>query len=209
MKHTHFLRTLTLAALLLSAATARADLIQWGYQWEAFPANVTAGGGTVELTPESYHTGKGDSDVVAANLKLHSTALPASPDAFGAAGGNYQLRLHLTDVATSATGYLDFSGQLQGKFSQSNATVKNSFLGATTQTATIGSTVFTVTLAYYTPPGPPSQGNLGSIGANIQVSPGLRPASVPEPSSLILGSIGLGAFGLTAWRRRRRIPAGV
>lgn len=209
MKHTQFLRTLTLATLLLGGASARADLIQWGYSWEAFPSNVTAGSGSVELIPESYHTVKGDSDVVAANLKVHSTALPASPDVFGASDGNYQLRLHLTDVATSATSYIDFTGKLQGKFSQLNATVTNSFLGTTTQTATIGSTVFTVTLAYYTPPGPPSQGNLGSIGANVQVSPGLRPASVPEPSSLILGGIGLGAFGLTAWKRRRRVPASV
>lgn len=209
MKRAPLLRSAALAALLLCATSARADLIQWGYRWEAIPTTVTAGSGLVELTPEIYRTARGSSDIVAANLHVQSSALPSSPDVFTPLDGNYQLRLHLTDVATSTTGYIDFFGQLQGRFSQSNSQVTNTFLAPSSQTVTVGSAVFDVSLVYYTPPGPPAQGNLGSIGGHVNVSanPDLDPASVPEPSSLALAGLGLGAAGLAAWKRRRQAGA--
>lgn len=199
-QRTLILRALALTFLTLAVAgTARADLLPWGYDWTATPADVTAGSGKITLSNETFKTAVGDSQVVATNLKEFSTADPLSPDVFGPTDGNYTLTLSLKDLDTGKTGSLVFKGQLQGKFSAFNSTVTNTFDPATqSQTITLGNTQFTVTLNSYTPPGPPSQGNLGSIGAFVDLK------QVPEPTSMALAGGGAAVVALAAWRRRRR-----
>jgi hypothetical protein len=105
------------------------------------------------------------------------------------------------------TGSLTFTGQLQGKFSQFNALVTNTVTSPFTQSILLGYTTFIVTLDSYTPPGPPSQGNFGSIGATVELS-SLKPSEkTPEPSTMALAGLGAGIAGLAAWRRRRNTPA--
>jgi hypothetical protein len=198
---TLIMRALTVALLTFTAGSARADLVPWGYDWSAAPAGgVTAGTGKITLSNESFHVAVGDSQTVATNLQVFSTANPlvGQYDTFGLHDGGYTLTLFLKDLTSGKTGTLMFDGQLQGKFSEFNANVTNQFDPWTfRQSITLGDTKFTVTMNSYTPPGPPSQGNLGSIGALVEVK------QVPEPSALGLFAFG-GVIGLVAYRRRRK-----
>jgi hypothetical protein len=198
-------RLLALAVVLLGAGEVRADPVAWGYDWTATPPFVPDGAGRVTLSNETFHQMVGDSQVVATNLKVFSTADPTSPDVFGPAEGNYSLAIKLTDLDTGLFATLTFTGQLQGTFSASSANVTNTFTGMTTQTVTLGMHAYTVTMTSYTPPGPPEQGNLGSIGATVEVREAdiLR---VPEPTSLGLAKLGLVLAGLVVcrWRAVRR-----
>jgi hypothetical protein len=205
MKRIHATSVFALALLLTSSQAAHAGLISWSYDWNAGPAYVTAGGGKVTLSNEIPNVAVGNSNVVATNLKVYSGADPTKPDTFTIAGGHYGLTIDLTDNATHKSGSLIFTGQLQGSFSQYSSNVTNTFFSPTTQMLTLGNTTFTVTVNSYTPPGPPSQGNLGSIGAYIQVAPSIHITSVPEPGSIALASLGIGLVGLRAFRRRRAI----
>jgi hypothetical protein len=45
--------------------------------------------------------------------------------------------------------------------------------------------------------------NLGSISAHVNVS-SVTPASVPEPSTMLLSGLGLSFLGGAAWRKRRQ-----
>lgn len=203
IKGTHSLRLLAVAAVLFATTgSARADLISWGYDWAASPAAVTAGTGSVSLSNETFKTAVGNSQVVVTNLKVFSTAVPGTPDTFGLGDGNYSMILKLTDIDSGLTATLTFTGQLQGSFSASSANVTNTFTGLVSQTAFLGANQYTVTLNAYTPPGPPAQGNLGSIGAFVQVSK-IDIQRVPEPTALALAGLGVGMAGLAAWRRRR------
>jgi hypothetical protein len=58
----------------------------------------------------------------------------------------------------------------------------------------------------YTPPGPPSQEQTGSISARVEVTLRDGPpdiTDVPEPGSLVLGGLALSVLGGAAWRKRR------
>ena len=105
-------------------------------------------------------------------MSSHSPRAPAgSPDTFAANQGFYALKLDLTDLTSGKSGFLLFFGQLQGSFSQGNANVTNTFFSPATQSIGLGNNFYTVTMNSYSPPGPPSEGNLGSIGAFVQVQP--------------------------------------
>jgi hypothetical protein len=202
-QRTLLLFSLALAALLLGSTAAHATPIQWGYNWNAFPSSVVAGTGWVSLSNEPGHTATGNSSTVATALKVFSTASSTSPNQFGPSQGHYALQITLTDTASGNSGSLLFFGQLQGTFSQSTANISSTFSGPTTQSIGLGANYYTVSLTSYAAPGPPQQGNLGSIGAFVQVQP-LRNKLAPEPSSIALASLGIGFAGLGAFRRRRR-----
>jgi hypothetical protein len=202
MKRTPYLRVAALAILLLGGTTARADLIQWGYQWQAFPTKVTAGSGWVNLMPESFKTAKGDSDIVAVNLKTTSNASVGAPDTFTASGGKYALVITLTDTNTNTSGFLLFHGQLQGSFYKDGSNITNTIFSPSSQSIGLGGNYYTVTLGSYSPPGPSNETSLGSIGASVKVQSINK--LVPEPSTMALATLGFGLGGLAAWRRRRR-----
>jgi hypothetical protein len=201
-KRTHLWRALALLLLLSSASGARAELISWSYDWSASPVSgVTAGSGKITLSNEPSHVAVDNSQVVATNLKVFSEADPLKGqyDVFGVNDGKYTLTLNLKDIQSGHTGQLIFTGQLQGKFSSLNANVTNTYFAPQSQTIDLGNTHFTVTMNAYTPPGPPSQGNLGSMGAYVEVR---HIRETPEPTTLALAGFGAAALGLAAWRRR-------
>jgi hypothetical protein len=200
MKKIRLLFAMSLLAILPSATTAKAALIPWGYDWTATPSFVTAGTGKVTLTNETPQFAVGESIVVATALKAISTANPLTPDTFGAGDGNYSLTIKLTDSDSGLFGTLTFTGKLSGSFSALSSNVTNTFTGLTTQQLLLGSTLFTVKADAFTPPGPPNQGNLGSI--SFKVTP---TATTPEPATLTIALLGVGCAALVS-RRNRRPP---
>jgi hypothetical protein len=193
-----------LALLLCAVANARADFIQWSYNWDISPISVLSdsGNGSVSFTNQPTQTAEGSSDTVATNLKANSLAAPATPDTLNSTG-NYALTLQLTDTASGQSGTLTFSGKLGGSFSKDSANITNTFNSPTQQTLFLGSNSYTVTIGPYSPPGPPDSTNLGSIAAHVDVSSLIIQGTSPEPSTLLLGLFGVTGAGAISWRKRR------
>lgn len=188
--------------------------VQWSYNFTPNQQFVNGNpGGSVSFTSQPTLNATNNSDVVVTNLKVSSTATADSPDTLSSAG--WSVGLKLTDVASNTSDTMLFGGKLSGSFSAdfSNITnTPNSGESSYTWTAPSGNQ-YKVTLDGYTPPGPPSQTNLGSISAHVQVTPadgtisGGGGGTTPEPSTLVLSCLGLGFAGLTSWRKRRRCLA--
>jgi hypothetical protein len=205
-----FLYPAAIALLLGTGLTARASLVAWSYDFDRTPAVVLAGTGGVTLTNEPGATAAGSSDIVATNLKVFSSADASSPDHLSPTP--YTLTLSLTDTASHASTTMTFHGMLSGTFSAGSAHILNSFTGATMLTAVLGGNTYAVNLGAYSPPGPPSASNSGSISAHVTVTPagnhgghgGPPPSTTPEPATAIMAGLGLGFVGLASWRKRRR-----
>jgi hypothetical protein len=200
--------TLGGAALLLllsCGGAARADLIQWSYNWSRSPANVMAdspGTGYISLTDETLQNAVGNSDIVATNIQAHSTATAADPDHF--TNTPYTLSLYLLDKQSGSDSTLKFTGVFNGTLTALSSNIKAAFTSPTTQTAILGGNVYTVTVGAYTPPGPTGSSTSGSIGAHSMVSVEVVVQDLPEPATLTLATLGLPLLGAVAWRRRLR-----
>ena len=181
--------------------------VNWSYNFtpnQSFVSADSPGTGTVTFTNEPTKNATNSSDVVVTNLRVSSTASPDTPDTL-TTNGAWTVSLKLTDASSGASDTMTFSGKLSGTFSSSNANVTNAFTGQTSYTWTApNGNSYTVSMVGYTPPGPPTASNAGSISAFVQVTPGVHTGSTPEPSALVLSCLGLGFAGLTAWRKRRR-----
>jgi hypothetical protein len=189
--------------VLCFAAGARAELIQWSYNWSRSPAQVYAdspGTGYISLTEEGLKSAAGNSYLVATNLQAHSTATVDNPDVF--TNKTYTLSLYLQDAASGKSATVSFTGEFNGTLTAESTNITNTFVGATTQSLVLGTNQYTVTIGPFSAPGPPGAVNSGSIAARaeVKVSPLI---SSPEPSSCLLALLGVGG-GAAAFVRRRR-----
>jgi len=204
---------LSAGASALQAGPLTPDKVAWTYNFYPASPDVTGDGHApgdlnhrITFSDQPKKDAAGSSDIVASNLKVFSLSSALTPDTLSG-NGAYTMFLALTSTQDGKTfdHTFEFHGKLAGSFSEKNATVANVFDPATKkQTFTLGGFDFTVEMLYYTPPGPPEQGNVGSIGAHVTVAnPG--PSSLtPEPSSLLMAGLGLSFFGGAAWRKKRR-----
>jgi len=204
MRHASVFLLAAFVWLLAPVAATRAEFIPWQYNWSRSPSIVPAdapGTGFIKLTDETLHHAAGDSDIVATNLQVVSTAPPSNPDVFTAKA--YTLTLFLLDTTSGASGTLAFTGELNGTASSLSSLIRASFTGDTTKELILGQSRFTVTIGPYTPPGPPGSSNSGAISAFAQVSV-TNIQKTPEPSTLVLACIGVSCAGYRAWRRRSK-----
>jgi len=214
MKRSLLLIASTAGLLLLAGTPAWADPtpppeVHWTYNFTPNAPFVQAdggpGSGSVTFTNEPTKSASNGSDVVLTNLRVSSTAPTTSPDTLNSSGA-WSVKLQLTDSASGASTTMLFSGKLGGTFSADNANVTDQFTGKTSYTWTApNGNAYTVTLNNFTPPGPPTASNAGSISAHVSVTPGngTISGSTPEPSTLVLSCLGLGFAGLRSWRKRR------
>jgi hypothetical protein len=201
---------IALALLFPAGATARADLLQWGYNWEPSATKVTAdggGSGYLQLTDEPAKTATGASNTVITNIRAFSTASTATPDTFTHAA--FSFTLHLEDLASKASGNVTFSGFFSGTITANNANVLANFTSPAVHTLSLGGNTYTVTLGVYSPPGPPGVVNAGSLNAIVTPTAGnggghTSGGGAPEPSTLVLVSLAFPYFGLAGWRRRKK-----
>jgi hypothetical protein len=184
--------------------------VAWTYNFTPSSPFVSSdsGSGSVSFTNEPTKNATNSSDVVVTNLRDSSTASATNPDTLTTSGA-WKVSLTLTDTASGQSDTMTFTGKLGGTFSATNSNITNTFTGQTSYTWTASNgNQYTVTLSGYTPPGPPTASNAGSISAHVTVVPGNGGgggiSSTPEPSTLMLSCLGLGFAGLTSWRKRRR-----
>jgi hypothetical protein len=192
--------------LLLATSSARADLIPWAYSWSSSPSDIHAdahGSSYITLTDEPGGLVIGDSDVVATNIRTHSTVPADHPDSFTHA--NYTLSLYLYDPASHASATLVFTGYLDGTLSASNSNISNTFTGPDSQTVVLGQHRFVANELNYTPPGVPGSVNAGSIAGHITIH--VESVMTPEPTTLTLSGVAFVVLGVVRVRRRRKRAA--
>jgi hypothetical protein len=207
-----FLMTATVASLLLAGSTARAAAVPWKYNFTptdsgtgavltsiASDTNATT---KIILTNENPTNAAGNSDIVATQVGISSSAPAGFPDTF--ANKSVTLKLNLTDSDSGAVGDFFFTGQFSGEASGSRSSIKFMPTGTQSFTQVLGGNEYTVSFSAYTPP-PPSGASLkGSIAYTVEVRP-VDIQKAPEPSTMLLAGLGASFMGLGAWRKRRNV----
>ncbi|MGH7171225.1 MAG: PEP-CTERM sorting domain-containing protein [Gemmataceae bacterium] len=224
MKHLFLvLGTAVVVVPWLTGARVHADMIQWSASGiVAAPGQAQDVGvtppwsfGAITLINGTETSGTNSGSVLLTTLH----AVVTTPDGivdFSGSSGNYSVELKLQDMASGATGYLHFNGNLNANYGVGWGNITNTFLSPTTQSLTLGKEIYTVTIGPFVTPGVPTNpiidpsngnpigeiGSPGSISATISVQSAV--SSAPEPSSLLLTCLGLAPLGLARWSRRRR-----
>ncbi len=214
---------MVLIAGLLCGGVARAEYMDWSYHWSVSPSPVlTSGTGSVTQTLYSFGAKPGAARIPVAAVTTTSAAMPQHPDYYNK---NFSLTVHLTDLATHKSGNLTFYGNIRGTMTYDSAHLYQSFR-TPIERLTLGSHTYWLRLPSYMrlmAPGslvvptyyasvtvlnrwlPPSSAvppvtTSSVMAASIASGPRIS-ASTPEPSGLVLGSLGavlLGCFAL--WR---------
>jgi PEP-CTERM motif len=194
------------SSLLLAGGTARADFINWSYNWTPSATAVVSDTSTTSLLKLSNEPGAsaaGNSDIVATNITAMSDAPRSNPDVFDSNGG-FSLKLHLTDQESGQSTDLTFGVKFTGTMSSQSTNVDADFMSPTEAQVQLGNNVYHVTIGPYSPPGPTSQvDNKGSIGATVAISAATI-AKAPEPSTMALSGVALSFLGFASWRKRRQ-----
>ena len=201
--------------MTLGVSRAGAESISFDYAWKATPAAaVSSGTGSVLFSTYSQAgasvTLGGSTVIDAANLTSTSSGgiVPTSTIPFADVYNHaFGLELSLTDTSSGATGMLTFSGKLVGELTTTESTVSANFAGPLTQTLTLGSHVYSVTIdpssAKVPPPGSTAAGLVDAfVGVTMKDNGGPITSTTPEPSSLMLCA----AAG-AAYLVRRRMKA--
>ncbi len=88
---------IALGLLLLSNASAQADLLQWDYSWQPsatqLAANGGGSGGYLTLTGVTGQSATGSSNTVVTNIRTFSTASVTDPNVFNHANISYTMQL--------------------------------------------------------------------------------------------------------------------
>jgi hypothetical protein len=172
--------------------------------------------GGVILASNGGGTTNVDTDTAAANVSVFTSAGRTGPyviPIISESGYNYSLAVTLGDgVAGDPTGTISFRGELDGLVTHDGANITNAITGVTDVTGShagqtsgvidVNGTQFTVSYNGFTNPTLENAGKISfHIGFGPEVSGG---PTAPEPSSIVLGCLGLMFFGGAVYRVRRR-----
>jgi hypothetical protein len=225
-----------LALTLAAVAQSRADTMPttFWYNWTRNPISIgtvqqanpgQAGTGGINLLDLNSNAiqAEGETGTPAADVQVISSATSANKDMIAVGGGKYTLTLTLSDQnpASNApgthTGIVSFTGQLQGNVTADSSNLTNTILGSTDAGGThagqnwaqvqVGDTLYTVTYSGFAEPGPSNEHTFGAISFHITQAPATSGGKSPEPTSLVLGCLGLTCLGGVVWRARRRKAA--
>lgn len=220
MKSLTFRLTAILLLSLLGAGRARAELVQYSYQWSATPGvlvgtNPDAGNingvstGSIALAVEpdgktSSMAGGGPTTLPGATFFPSTSAAGHMPDLYSAKA--FSLTLKLTEELSGKYGELTFTGLVDGTLSTEKADLVAMFKSPTKQELQLGGYTFWVSV-----PGKiefPMNGGQANVDAQLQVTKTL--SQVPEPGTLVLVGVALPMtlVGLRFNKLRRRGAVG-
>jgi hypothetical protein len=194
-------------ALIVSAKSqVRADQISWSYGFSLSSTSIKSNesSDSISITPLSgtlTGTLPTAATITAVNLQTIANASAKDPAVFSNA--EYTLTMRLTDLSSGLTAAVTFEGMLNGTLSASGASLTNEFVGQKTFSFNLNHHIYDISIGSFTAPGSPGSGDLGSIDVNVSIHHN------PEPSSFLLGALGLPAFGFMArrWRRQEGVKS--
>lgn len=192
-----------LLASSLAASQGRADYMNWTYSSSAMPPGFAVTGannssGAVQLTP--FTNSAAGSSIAAIAYQTSASG----PVTFNAQNATFTLTMTFTDKITHDSGSLSFVGSISGNLSPTSSSLVESF-AVTQKSLTLDGHVYTVTLPSSTALAPPTSPQQ-NIMAKVSVTNGGGGQGTPEPTSLILGGLGVTLAGLGGWWKRRRQP---
>jgi hypothetical protein len=184
----------------LVAGQSRADYMNWSYSTSAVPPGFSVtgannGSGSVQLTP--FTNVAGASSIAALAYQTAAT----TPVTFSAQSTAFTLSMTITDNATHDSGSLSFTGSISGTLSPTSSTLVETF-AVTQKSLTLDGHIYTVTLPSSVALAPPTSPQ-HNIMATVSVSNSGGVQGVPEPTSLMLGGLGVCLMGLGGWWKRR------
>ena len=189
---------IAIAALLMTSADARADLIHWSYSWSITPSSVESGSSSITIADESLHHVVGNSRIVSTTLQTTSTASYCNPDTFN--NKPYVLSLTVIDDASGQHATFNYSGVFNGTVSKYEPNIDTTLDPLTIQSAVLAGIKFTASPAYFCRPCQETPCDAGSINVHVTVE-------LPEPRSLFLAGLGAILIGLVSTRNRwNRFP---
>jgi hypothetical protein len=200
---------LALAVLIAGSGVASAEMTHWSYSASTDPVEVPGSGGGgvggpfygLSFTPFVNISEVGSGNVVL--VRMEPFDIRPFPDRGTNVPFNnapFTLNVGLGDTASGRFGNLIFPGLVNGS---SDTGIRLTFTVPTTQELVLGQNRYTLGLGTYVPPGPLDSGQLGSLSAQVNVSPPSSPSATPEPSCLVLAGMGLLSVAGAAWRKRR------
>lgn len=207
MKHLHALLVLMAAC----AGQARADYLNWTYSANASVNAVAvspspqSGGATVSFADYNTPQPGGTSVPIEGYVTTTSSTTPISFN------NSFDLALKITDGATHDSGTLSFTGSLTGSLAATTSSVVASFAPVNSNSVTLDGHTYTVTIppVSLAPPTSPQENIMASISVTNVSPPSVPPptSSTPEPTGLLLSSLGITCFGTVClWKRRLRLP---
>ena len=206
---------------LARESQARAETINYSYDWVAQPAAVIAGNGmknTASVTflvpvdgTQQFTIGSAPPSLIpVATVTTFSTAT-GTPDSF--TNVPFALKLTLTDAAfPGQSGVLTFNGLLNGTLTSNSQNLTGDFTAnQVTQTTTLGNHQYTVVIdpAHInlpSPTDPEKQIDAFISVADVTTSPGGGKSS-PEPTSLVLAATAVLGLTVRRFTRSRRREA--
>jgi hypothetical protein len=190
-----------------------------------------AGTGGVNLVDLNTHAVQADATIGTGNpavdiqsissAQAKSSAWPQGMDVIPGTGGHYTLTLTIyakdpSKFPGTASATVSFNGQLQGSLTALSSNLTNTILsskdsngtvhvGGQAATAMLGNIPITVSYSGFAEPGNTVDQSFGAISFKIKAGGGtVVGGQNPEPSSMILGCLGLSFVGGVVWRARRR-----
>jgi hypothetical protein len=194
-------------ALVPGASPVRADVLVFGYQWQlgpgqgpTFPSNSS--NVALSVAPAGTFPGvQGVFTIPVASITASSSSL--TTDSFHQP---YDLTLRLTDLPDHTSATLTWNGLIAGNVGPNSSTLANSLTSSPTQATSLNGYTFSATIEPNPLPIPPPGSNSpAAVEAVVSIAPELVfPATVPEPSAVLLAASSLAcAAAARVWRRAR------
>jgi hypothetical protein len=213
MKHRSILFGTALLGLM--AAAANSVWADWTYTSTPSTSGITViagsnGGASVALTGYTSHASGASIPVLAYETSTGST----NPISFS--NQTFNLALKIID-GNNQSGTLNFNGSLNGSLTATTSSLIASLTPATSDSLTFDGHTYTVNIPSLTLDAPDNAQGIpnpqGYILANVTVAnasggsppPPPHTNGTPEPTSLVLGSLGFSCFGVKCWLKRRRL----
>jgi hypothetical protein len=192
-------------AVLLGAASARADPVAWSFDSTKSTFSINGDPGNLGTVSFAALTGSFSGNQTVPILQVIPAASPSGhTDTYS--GDVYSVVVNLKDTKSGNVGEFDFTGRLSGSVSTSGVSLSSLFDDPQTVDHPLGGHDYGVTIGPFVSPTGDSHGSVSmSVAIDPTVSAPPPPLDkAPEPSALVLAAAGAAAAGGLWWARRRR-----
>ena len=195
-------------AVLLGAASARANPVAWTFDSTKSTFSVTGDPGNLGGVSFAALSGSFSGDQTIPILNVVAATSPAGSHTDTYSGAVYNAIVDLTDATSGDLGEFDFTGRLSGTVSPTGASLSSTFDDPQTVHHTLGGHDYAVTIGPFASPSASGEGGV-TMSVAIDSAVGSPPPvdKAPEPSGVVLGATAACIAGVLWWGRRRQPSA--